>query len=67
MQSADSEQGQTGREINPHRARQQEGRATFGQQPRVDLRHQNEARRIGTEQPAEMLGRNAVELDDDEG
>ena len=66
VQRTDGEQRQAGAEVDPHGARQQERRATLGQQPRVDLRHQNEARRVGTEQPAEVLGRHAIELDEDE-
>ncbi|MNR45409.1 hypothetical protein D3C85_1642530 [compost metagenome] len=66
MHCTHGKQSQAGTQVNPNGARQQECRPTLGQQTCVDLRHQNEARRIGTEEPAEMLGRDAIKLDDDE-
>ncbi|MNN23677.1 hypothetical protein D3C81_1370820 [compost metagenome] len=66
MQGADRKQRQPGTEVNPNRACQQKCRPTFGQQTRIDLRHQNEPRRIDAEQPTEMLGRDTVEVDEDE-
>ncbi|MNF94011.1 hypothetical protein D3C84_767070 [compost metagenome] len=64
---SDGQQRQAGTDVDPDCAAQQKRRGTLGQQARIDLRHQDESRRIGTEQPAEMLGRHAVELDKHKG
>lgn len=66
MQRTDGEQRQAGAKVDPHRARQQEHRATPGQQPCIDLGHQNETRRIGPEKPAKMFSRNTIKFDEDE-
>ncbi|MNG05703.1 hypothetical protein D3C84_889100 [compost metagenome] len=64
MQAGHHQQRQRAHQIDPDHPPHPEGWPAKAHQVGIDLRHQNEARRIDGEQPAVVLRRHAIQLDE---